>query len=84
MIPEVKENIEKNMVIIRERVSNCDIDSELVNMISETRNDINKDRYSIFRKAQHEKDEPIRKEYDKKLDYILFGLDDCFCNKKKS
>jgi hypothetical protein len=84
MIPEVKENIEKNMVIIRERVSNCDIDSELVDMISETRNDINKDRYSIFRREQHEKDEPIRKEYDKKLDDILFGLDDCSCNKKKS
>lgn len=83
MLPEVKENIEKNMAIIRERISNCDIDSELVDMISETRNDINKDRYFIFRRAQHEKDEVITKEYNKKLDEIEFGIDDCSCNKKK-
>lgn len=83
MLPEVKEYIEKNMVIIRERISNCDIDGELVDMIADTRNDINKDRYSIFRRAQHEKDEPIRKEYDSKLDEIVFGIDDCSCNKKK-
>lgn len=60
------------------------IDSALVDLISETCNDINKDRYSIFRRAQYEKDEPIRKEYDKKLDDIVFGIDDCSCNKKKS
>lgn len=86
MISEVKENIEKSTVIIRERVSNCDIDSELVDLISETRiaiNDITKGKYSALRRAQNEKDEPMRKEYDKILDDIVFGIDDCSCNKKK-
>ena len=84
MIPEVIENIENNIVTIKERISNCDIDSELVELISDTYESINKDRYAMFGRIKSEKDEATMKEYRNKLGDIVFNIEYCSCHKKKS